>query len=92
MEHIDAIQLCPEALPSGGVTLLLPSKTCKFSFILMAKAYGAVGLAVSALHTMALLQVYKAKALKELHKGSSDRGMMQEPCIAHSLGQTMAIS
>lgn len=46
--------------------------------MLMAQAYGAAGQATSALHAMTLLQVYQAKALKELHKGSSDPGLMQE--------------
>ncbi|KAL0180336.1 hypothetical protein M9458_025778, partial [Cirrhinus mrigala] len=45
---------------------------------LAAKAYGAAGQAASALHEMAILQVYQAKALRQLHKGSSDPGLMQE--------------
>ncbi|KAL0165108.1 hypothetical protein M9458_040861, partial [Cirrhinus mrigala] len=41
-------------------------------------AYCAAGQAATALHAMATLQVYKAKALKELHKGSPDQEVMQE--------------
>lgn len=33
---------------------------------------------VSALHAMAILQVYQTRALKELHKGSSDPELMLE--------------
>ncbi len=50
----------------------------RFSSMFTAKVYGAAGQAASALHAMALLKVYQAKALKELHEGSSDPGLMQE--------------
>lgn len=42
------------------------------------KAYRAAGQAGSTLHAMALQQVYQAKALKELHEGNSDPGLVQE--------------
>ncbi|KAL0148839.1 hypothetical protein M9458_055848 [Cirrhinus mrigala] len=51
---------------------------CKLSSALAAKAYGAAGQAASTLHAMAILQVYQAKALKQLHEGSSDSEVMQE--------------
>ncbi|KAL0146491.1 hypothetical protein M9458_058122, partial [Cirrhinus mrigala] len=40
------------------------------------RAYCAAGQATTALHAMATLQVYQAKALKELHKGSPDQEVM----------------
>ncbi len=43
-----------------------------------AEAYRAAGQAASALHAMALLQTYQAKAFKHLYEGSSDQGLMQE--------------
>ncbi len=43
-----------------------------------AKAYSAAGQAASALHAMAILQVHQAKALKQVHEGSTDPGLMQE--------------
>ncbi len=43
-----------------------------------AKAYSAAGQAASALHAMAILQVHQAKALKQVHEGSTDPGFMQE--------------
>ncbi|XDV26848.1 hypothetical protein PO909_030476 [Leuciscus waleckii] len=49
------------------------------------KAYRACGEAASALHAMVLLQVYQAKALMELHKGSFNPGVMQELCTAVDL-------
>ncbi len=68
----------------------------------MAKAYGAAGQAASALHTMALLQVHQVKALKQLHEGDADPGVLQDlrtatdlalratKVTARALGQTMS--
>ncbi len=39
---------------------------------LAAKAYSAAGQAASAMHAMAILQVHQAKALKQMHEGSTD--------------------
>ncbi len=44
----------------------------------MAKAYSAAGKAASTLHAMAILQVHQAKALKQVHEGSTDPGLIQE--------------
>ncbi len=46
--------------------------------VLAAKAYSAAGQAASALHAMAIRQFHQAKALKQVHKGSTDPGLMQE--------------
>ncbi len=55
-----------------------PSKACKLTAALVAKAYNAVGQAVSALHAMAILQFHKAKTLKQIYKGNSDPELMQK--------------
>ncbi len=39
---------------------------------LTAKAYSATGQAASAVHAMAILQVHQAKALKQMHEGSTN--------------------
>lgn len=69
---------------------------------LAAKAYSAAGQVTSALHAMALLQVYQTEELKEMHEGSADPGLMQKLCTVtdlalpatkvtvRSLGQTMS--
>ncbi len=64
--------------PLGGTVPRLPSKACKLTAALAAKAYSAAGQAASALHPMAILQVHQAKALKQVHEGSTDLGFMQE--------------
>ncbi|KAL0201658.1 hypothetical protein M9458_004845, partial [Cirrhinus mrigala] len=65
-------------------------------------AYHAAGQAATALHAMATLQVYQAKALKHLDEGGPDQGAMQElraatdfalratKVMARSLGQVMS--
>ncbi len=80
----------------------LPSRACRFSSALTAKAYGAAGQAASALHAMALLQVHQAKALMQLQEGDADPGVLQElrtatdlalratKVTAQALGQTMS--
>ncbi len=73
-----ALQLCPQGAAAWRGNPRLPSRACKFSSALTAKAYGAAGQAASALHAMALLQVHQAKALKQLHEGDADPGVLQE--------------
>ncbi len=79
-----------EPVPTNATTwrnrLRLPSKACKLTAALVAKAYSAAGQAGSALHAMAILQVHQAKALKQVHEGSTDPGLMQELRSAPSPG------
>ncbi len=102
VERAIAMQLCPQGAAAWRGNPRLPSRACKFSSALTAKAYGAAGQAASALHAMALLQVHQAKALKQLHEGDADPGVLQELCTAtdlalratkvtaRALGQTMS--
>ncbi|KAI2666758.1 Transposon Ty3-G Gag-Pol polyprotein [Labeo rohita] len=95
----------PAPLPSPPSTAGQPRvmwqslRACKLSSALAGRAYHATGQAATALHAMATLQVYQAKALKHLHEGGPDQGAMQElraasdfalratKVTAHSLGQ-----
>ncbi len=102
VERAIAMQLCPQGAAAWRGNPRLPSRACKFSSTLTAKAYGAAGQATSALHAMALLQVHQAKALKQLHEGGADPGVLQELRTAtdlalratkvttRALGQTMS--
>ncbi len=102
VERAIAMQLCPQGAAAWRGNPRLPSRACKFSSALTAKAYGAAGQAASALHAMALLQVHQAKALKQLHEGDADPGVLQElrtatdlalratKVTARALGQTMS--
>ncbi len=72
------VHLCPRNAATWRNRPRLPSKACKLTAALVAKAYSAAGQAASALHAMAILQVHQAKALKQVHEGSTDPGLMQE--------------
>ncbi len=64
----DRVHLCPRNATTWRNRPRLPSKACKLTAALTA----------SALHAMAILQVHQAKALKQVHEGSTDPGLMQE--------------
>ncbi len=78
VERAITVHLCPRKAATWRNRLRLPSKACKLRAAFAAKAYSAAGQAASALHAMAILQVHKAKALKQVHEGSTDPGLMQE--------------
>ncbi len=73
-----AVHLCPRNAATWRNHPRLPSKACKLTAALAAKAYSAAGQAASALHATPILQVHQAKALKQVHEGSTDPGLMQE--------------
>ncbi len=75
VERAVAVHLCPR---NAATWMHLPSKACKLTAALVAKAYSAAGQAASALHAMAILQVHQAKVIKQVHEGSTDPGLMQE--------------
>ncbi len=78
VERAVAVHLCPRNAATWRNRPRLPSKACKLTAALAAKAYSAAGQAASALHAMAILQVHQAKAFKQVHEGSTDPGLMQE--------------
>ncbi len=78
VERAIVVHLCPQNAATWRNRPRLPSKACKLTPALAAKAYSAAGQAASALHAMAILQVHQAKALKQVHEGSTDLGLMQE--------------
>ncbi len=72
VERAVAVHLCPRNAATWRNRPRLPSKACKLTAALAAKAYSAAGQAASALHAMAILQVHQAKAVKQVHEGSTD--------------------
>ncbi|KAL0160102.1 hypothetical protein M9458_043827, partial [Cirrhinus mrigala] len=62
VERAVVMHLYPQNAASWRGRPGLPSRACKFSSALIAKAYAASGQAASALHAMAILQVYQAKS------------------------------
>ncbi len=75
VERAVAVHLCPRNAATWRNRPRLPSKACKLTAALAAKAYSAAGQAAAALHAMAILQVHQAKALKQVHEGSTDPGL-----------------
>ncbi|XP_073668191.1 uncharacterized protein [Paramisgurnus dabryanus] len=71
VEEAVAAHLCPSSSSLGGEASL-PSKACRMTAHLADKAYAASGEALSSLHTMAVLQIFQARALKALDEGSTD--------------------
>ncbi len=76
VERAIAVHLCPRNTATWRNRPCLPSKACKLTAAPAAKAYSAAGQAASAQHAMAILQVHQAKALKQVHEGSTDPGLM----------------
>ncbi|KAL0194596.1 hypothetical protein M9458_008168, partial [Cirrhinus mrigala] len=73
VERAVAVHLCPQNAATWRNCPRLPSKACKLSSALAAKAYSTEGQAASALHAMA---IHQAKALKKLHQLVSGRDMV----------------
>ncbi len=78
VERAVAVHLCPRNAATWRNRPRLPSKACKLTAALAAKAYGCCRpRQPPPLHAMAILQVHQAKALKQVHEGSTDPGLMQ---------------
>ncbi len=75
VERAVAVHLCPWNAATWRNRPRLPSKACKLTAALAAKAYSAAGQAASPLHAMAILQVHQAKALKQVHESSTEPGV-----------------
>ncbi len=73
VERFVAMQLCPTTATTLRGDPCLLSRACLYSSGLTGSAYRACGEAASALHAMALLQVDKAKDLKDLHEGGHEQ-------------------
>lgn len=70
VEETVATHLCPSSSALGS-DRSLPSKPCRFTAHQADKAYGVEGEAASALHAMAVLQVFQAKLLQCLDEVAS---------------------
>ncbi|KAL0172936.1 hypothetical protein M9458_033247, partial [Cirrhinus mrigala] len=80
VEEAVAAHLCSAAVTNWRVrnNASLPSKPCRATANFAGKAFSAVGQAASALHVMAILQVYQAKLLKSLDEGGPDPEVFKE--------------
>ncbi|ROL46138.1 hypothetical protein DPX16_23804 [Anabarilius grahami] len=71
VEESIAAHLCPSSasLKAGA---MLPSRPCRLTAHIADKAYAASGEEISALHVMAVLQVFQAQLLKTLDEREAD--------------------
>ncbi|ROK16092.1 hypothetical protein DPX16_22710 [Anabarilius grahami] len=79
VEESIAAQLCPSSA-SLKAGIMLPSRPCHLTTHIADKAYAASGEAISALHTMAMLQVFQAQLLKTLDEGEADPEAFKDLC------------
>ncbi len=70
VEETVAAHLCPAAAKTLGSDISLPSKPCRTTAHLANKAYASDGEAASALHAMAVLQVFQAKLQQAAEGGA----------------------
>ncbi len=101
VEETVAAHLCPAAVKTLGSDISLPSKPCRTTAHLANKAYASDGEAASALHAMAVLQVFQAKLLQAAEGGAltaeatkdlraaTDFALMATKRAAQSVGKAM---
>ncbi len=78
MEEAVTAHLCPSANWRVRNNVSLPSKPCRATANLAGKAFSMAGQAASALHVIAILQVYQAKLLKSLDEDGPDPEVFKE--------------
>ncbi len=101
IEETVAALLCPASAKTMASEFSLPSKPCRMTAYLASKAYSSAGEGVSALHAMAVLQVFQAKLLQSLEGGTAspeavndlraatDFALMVIKRAAQAIGRTM---
>ncbi len=101
VEETVAAHLCPASAKTLGSDISLPSKPCRLTAHLASKAYSSAGEGASALHAMAVLQVFQAKLLQSLEGGSvapdavndlraaTDIALMATKRAAQAIGRAM---
>ncbi len=73
-----AAHLCPPTAIGWKVKASHPSKPCRTTSALAGRSYASAGQAASALHSMAVLQVYQAKLLSAVDESEPDPATLRE--------------
>ncbi len=101
VEETVAAHLCPASAKTMDSDISLPSKPCRMTAHLASMAYSSAGEGASALHAMAVLQVFQAKLLQSLEgrtaspeavnnlRAATDFALMATKRAAQAIGQTM---
>ena len=97
-----ANHLCPPSTAGWKAKASHPSKPCRSTSALAGRAYAAAGQAASALHSMAVLQVFQAKLLRTMDesgpnpeafkdlRSATDIALRATKATAQSIGRAMA--
>ncbi len=73
-----AAHLCPPTVIGWKAKASHPSKPCRTTSALAGRSYASAGQAASALHSMAVLQVYQAKLLSAIDESEPDPATLRE--------------
>ncbi len=73
-----AAHLCPPTAIGWKAKASHPSKPCRTTSALAGRSYASAGQAASALHSMAVLQVYQAKLLSAIDESEPDPATLRE--------------
>ncbi len=73
-----AAHLCPPTAIGWKAKASHPSKPCRTTSVLAGHSYASAGQAASALHSMAVLQVYQAKLLSAIDESEPDPATLRE--------------
>ncbi len=73
-----AAHLCPPTAIGWKAKASHPSKPCRTTSALAGRSYASAGQAASALHSMAVLQVYQAKLLSAVDESEPDPATLRE--------------
>ncbi len=95
-----AAHLCPPIAIGWKVRASHPSKPCRATYALAGRAYSVAGQAASALHSMAVLQVFQAKMLANEEAGldsasprdlrsTTDLALRTTKATAQAIGRSM---
>ncbi len=82
VEETVAAHLCPAAAKTLGSDISLPSEPCRTTAHLANKAYASDGEVASALHAMAVLQVFQAKLLQAAEGRALTAEAVKDLCTA----------
>lgn len=80
-----ATNLCQPATIGWKSKATFPSKPCRMTSALAGRAYTSAGQAASALHSMAVLQVYQGKLLHTMDEVGHNPATFKELCSTTDL-------
>ncbi|KAL0149536.1 hypothetical protein M9458_055063, partial [Cirrhinus mrigala] len=78
LDELVAAHLCPPTAIGWKIKASHPSKLCRTTSALAGHAYASAGQAASALHSMAVLQVFQAKLLAGVDNSALDSATLTE--------------